>query len=343
MYKQKRKGWSKHFDFILLDIILLEIAFLISYGIRHSWNITHYISYYLQAGIYLAMISICAGMIRRSYSGILRRDYLQELKNVVIHVSIVEIALIVVAFFTKGSDYYSREVFVLFWILGSGLCFFGHIFWKIVVHRWMFWNKEKRRMLVISMSGQIKTIIKKLTSQKYIDYSIAGIVLTDEKWEGYEVEGYPVIGRLADDIQDILHQYVIDEIYIYLYPDEYLDRKYIDFFIQTGMTVHIDLEGLAKLEAPAYLERLAGQMVVTSSMKMATPGEYFLKRMMDIIGGLIGLILTGIASIFVVPAIKLADPGPAFFSQIRVGKTGDVLKCISFAACTWVRMKRKKS
>lgn len=128
MYKQKRKGWSKHFDFILLDIILLEIAFLISYGIRHSWNITHYISYYLQAGIYLAMISICAGMIRRSYSGILRRDYLQELKNVVIHVSIVEIALIVVAFFTKGSDYYSREVFVLFWILGSGLCFFWSYF-----------------------------------------------------------------------------------------------------------------------------------------------------------------------------------------------------------------------
>lgn len=180
------------------------------------------------------------------------------------------------------------------------------------------------------MSGQIKTIIKKLTSQKYIDYSIAGIVLTDEKWEGYEVEGYPVIGRLADDIQDILHQYVIDEIYIYLYPDEYLDRKYIDFFIQTGMTVHIDLEGLAKLEAPAYLERLAGQMVVTSSMKMATPGEYFLKRMMDIIGGLIGLILTGIASIFVVPAIKLADPGPAFFSQIRVGKNGRRFKMYKF-------------
>ena len=30
MYKRKSDGWMKHFDFLLLDIVCLQIAFLLS-------------------------------------------------------------------------------------------------------------------------------------------------------------------------------------------------------------------------------------------------------------------------------------------------------------------------
>ena len=33
MYKKGSKGWLKHFDFILLDMICLQIAFLLAYVI----------------------------------------------------------------------------------------------------------------------------------------------------------------------------------------------------------------------------------------------------------------------------------------------------------------------
>ena len=36
MYKKGSKGWLKHFDFILLDMICLQIAFLLAYVIRHD-------------------------------------------------------------------------------------------------------------------------------------------------------------------------------------------------------------------------------------------------------------------------------------------------------------------
>ena len=51
---------------------------------------------------------------------------------------------------------------------------------------------------------------------------------------------------------------------------------------------------------------------------------------MDIAGGIVGLILTGIAYIFVAPAIKKESPGPVFFKQNRVTKNGKIFNVLKF-------------
>ena len=55
-----------------------------------------------------------------------------------------------------------------------------------------------------------------------------------------------------------------------------------------------------------------------------------LKRLMDIAGGLVGCISTGIICIFVRSAIYIASPGPIFFAQERVGKNGKKFKMYKF-------------
>jgi len=56
-----------------------------------------------------------------------------------------------------------------------------------------------------------------------------------------------------------------------------------------------------------------------------------LKRTLDIVGSLIGIILLSIVFILVALAIKLEDPkGPVFFSQARIGKKGKVFKMYKF-------------
>ena len=51
-------------------------------------------------------------------------------------------------------------------------------------------------------------------------------------------------------------------------------------------------------------------------------GQMMAKRLLDILGGLVGVLLTGILTIFLGPAIKLESKGPIFFAQDRVGKNG---------------------
>jgi exopolysaccharide biosynthesis polyprenyl glycosylphosphotransferase len=63
---------------------------------------------------------------------------------------------------------------------------------------------------------------------------------------------------------------------------------------------------------------------------------------MDIFGGFVGLILTGIITIFLAPTIKLDSPGPVFFSQTRVGKNGRRFKIYKFRSMYIDAEERKK-
>ena len=63
---------------------------------------------------------------------------------------------------------------------------------------------------------------------------------------------------------------------------------------------------------------------------------------MDICGGLVGCILTGIIFLFVAPAIYIKSPGPIFFSQYRVGKNGRKFKIYKFRSMYMDAEERKK-
>ena len=158
MYKQNQKGWVKHFDFFIWDVVLLEMAFFLSYGIRHDWVYLFNMQYYRRVGVLLALISVCVAMIRESYHGILKREGIEELKNVVTHISIVEISIIAITFFMKDL-YYSREVFILFWIIGVFFCFSGRSFWKMAVRKKMLLSKEKRQVIIVTTLKLAEDII----------------------------------------------------------------------------------------------------------------------------------------------------------------------------------------
>lgn len=56
----------------------------------------------------------------------------------------------------------------------------------------------------------------------------------------------------------------------------------------------------------------------------------WMKRLIDIIGALVGLLITAILFIPIVLSIKLDDPGPIFFSQVRCGWMGKRFKIWKF-------------
>ena len=51
---------------------------------------------------------------------------------------------------------------------------------------------------------------------------------------------------------------------------------------------------------------------------------------MDIAGGIVGCLLTGILIIVIGPMIYIKSPGPIFFSQVRIGKNGKKFKIYKF-------------
>ena len=67
-----------------------------------------------------------------------------------------------------------------------------------------------------------------------------------------------------------------------------------------------------------------------------------LKRLMDILGGIVGLLITAVVTIVLGPMIKLESPGPLFFSQKRVGRNGRIFKIYKFRSMYADAEERKK-
>lgn len=72
-------------------------------------------------------------------------------------------------------------------------------------------------------------------------------------------------------------------------------------------------------------------------------GYRILKRSFDIIASAIGLVVLSPFFLAVAIAIKCDDGGPVFYDQIRIGKNGKNLKCISSVQCASMQKMKLKS
>ena len=66
------------------------------------------------------------------------------------------------------------------------------------------------------------------------------------------------------------------------------------------------------------------------------------KRILDILGGIVGCLITVILAIFVGPLIYFKSPGPIFFSQVRIGQNGRKFKIYKFRSMYMDAEARKK-
>jgi exopolysaccharide biosynthesis polyprenyl glycosylphosphotransferase len=90
------------------------------------------------------------------------------------------------------------------------------------------------------------------------------------------------------------------------------------------------------------METYGDYVVLTTSMHIANNRQAFLKRLMDICGAIVGLVLAFIAFVIFAPVIKLQSPGPVFFTQTRIGKNGRRFKFYKFRTMYMDAEERKK-
>ena len=86
----------------------------------------------------------------------------------------------------------------------------------------------------------------------------------------------------------------------------------------------------------------AGYTVVTYSINHFDYRRMVVKRLIDIMGGLVGCVITAVMTPFVACAIKCDSPGPVFFAQTRIGKNGRRFKIYKFRSMYIDAEERKK-
>mgnify|MGYP003322525698 CR=1 FL=1 len=115
MYVREESSWLKHADFLILDMICVQISLILSYCIRHGWNsLPFHDSNYLYLDLVLCMGCIIVSIITHAYSEILRRGYLKEFVAVGKEALLLFFFVLSLLFFFKNSNAYSRTTLMLF-------------------------------------------------------------------------------------------------------------------------------------------------------------------------------------------------------------------------------------
>ena len=63
MYKRKSGGWLKHCDFLLLDMICLQIAFLLSFVVLGRWVNPYSHILYRKMALYLEVADVAVAFL----------------------------------------------------------------------------------------------------------------------------------------------------------------------------------------------------------------------------------------------------------------------------------------
>lgn len=152
----------------------------------------------------------------------------------------------------------------------------------------------------------------------------------DVDWTGQEVQGIPVVADI-NTVSDFLCHEWIDEVFLDLAEDEPCLTRLIEQLNEMGIVVHIKLAKASSLVGQRQMvENLGKYTVLTTSINYATPFQVLEKRIFDIMGGLVGCLITGVLFLILAPMIYKESPGPIFFTQIRVGKNGKKFKIYKF-------------
>ncbi|EME7182570.1 sugar transferase [Enterococcus faecium] len=329
MYRKNSSGWSKHIDFILLDLFCVQLAFYISYVMRQGdWN-PYVIPIYRHMAIFIELENLTIIFLFEAYKNVLKRGYYKEavasIKQSFMLLLVCSLYLITMQ---DGNDYSRVSLFIMGVVYGL-LTYIIRILWKGLLHHRMK-NGEDVSLVIVTSQKIAKNVVRNLKEKNYGMYKLSGVIVVDRDMYGTTIGGVPVVAN-ADNAAEYLLQNWVDEVFINVdesvpYPKELIARC-----SEMGLAVHMNLTKVSdSTRGKQFIGRVGDYTVITSSINVMTMRQAFIKRTIDILAGIIGCIATGVIFIFVAPLIYIKSPGPIFFAQERIGQNGKTFKMYKF-------------
>ena len=327
--------YLKKFGILALDIGCILIALSLAYFV-YPLN-TMPMSNYL---IILLLLALGYNFVNSQNRNLFARGYLIELKEVIVYNIYLLCGLVLIAFFWKKLETTSRLLTSYFFCFNIMIMYLSRVLVKVLLRR--MYNddpKKTKGILMVVEKGQEALLD---TFRSGLTYNVIGTLIVDRDQVTGTVDGNKISCTL-DKLVNTVVTYQIDDV-VFKLPGQGQKALFelITDFEDMGVNCHYALDVPTGAQGNAKMEMFGEMFMATYTLRTQSTWQLVLKRVMDICGAVVGLILCGIISIFLIPAIKLDSPGPAIFSQIRIGKNGRRFKFYKFRSMYVDAEERKK-
>ena len=341
MYPKKPNNWLKHVDFMLIDMICLELALVIAYFVRYGVYNPYTVELYRTMAFVYLLIDCSVAVFFESFKNVLKRGYYKEFLVTVKHDTYVMLLAVFFLYAIKQGTNYSRSILIISIGVFFVLSYLTRNGWKYLIRRMNSSDKNKRAMVIITTESMLSEVIEGIELDYYPNQNIVGIGVIDGDYSHKIVNQIHVYGNEDMILRHICRAWV-DEVFIQLPEGVSISERLSDSFDEMAVTVHIKIANKVDSNHNQYVERMGPYTVLTTSVKMVSMRQIFIKRFIDICGGIVGCFISGILYLFVAPCIKILSPGPVIFSQIRIGKNGKRFKIYKFRSMCIDAEEKKK-
>jgi len=319
----------------LFDMSLAFAAWELAYLLRFIWvdfptavMIPEHLEY-LKAAFFVAILS---GFVF-SFIGVYRMYKVINLRHEFYHLLRGTFTLflltLVAAFFYRDFSY--SRVHTIYFLI----CYLNLLFLSRLLTRWgLEWlhkrGKHVENILLIGEGDTASKFIDRLEHLKSLGIVLSGVIETGSKIKSYIPANIPRLGKI-DQLNRIIRAHKVAQVFIALSPEEQhylpglkevLAEQWVDVRIipdlGTFRTLHTEVESFDDMP------------IVTIVQSPMTGWNQVLKRILDIIGALIALVLFAPLMLIIAIIIRLTSSGPSLYGQERMGLDGRTFNALKF-------------
>ncbi len=326
------------FSLVILDALMIVLAFLAAYWLRTNvaWPAALATVYPLSSYLGLLTLLVVATVlclfafnqyyIARSVS---RIDQFYYVVASVTLGTLIAIALSTLFFKDQPAiDDYPRLMMLYAWILAIVFVMIGRVIHQFLRQRLGSRFLDKDRLIVVGTGDTARIIIQRVLWSPKLGYDLVGVV----NGEGDDTEflGVPILGK-TEDLPELIEEYAVSEVIVAIPEKGHRESMRVISYCQRGrVSVKVFPDIFQFVTTQATIDDLGG-LPLLSVRDFALRGYLLIfKRLIDLIGSTVALILVSPLMMLTAIAIKLESPGSVFFVQPRMSLDGKEFLLIKF-------------
>jgi exopolysaccharide biosynthesis polyprenyl glycosylphosphotransferase len=224
---------------------------------------------------------------------------------------------------------YPRSMFFYVWFFSIVLVAAGRETHRALRRQLRERGIERENLLIVGMGKIARDITRKIKHSPELGYRIVGIVSVRQRQRNH-ILGIPVIGD-HHELPYLIDAYSVEQVIIAL-PDaqrnELVDLITLCRRGRVDIKIYPDI--FAYMARDLSVDDLGGLPLLTVRDIALRGWKLSLKRWLDVVGALTGLILLSPLMLLTALLIRLESPGPIFYTQERMGLDGRPFQMIKF-------------
>ena len=197
MYRKDSTGWIKHVDFIILDLICLQVAFVLAYVLSGYGANPYQLILYRNMAVFMEVADLVVLFAMGTLKNVLKRGYYKDFVVTAQHGVILGACLLLYLFMLQEGQQYSRLALILNIVIYILLTYLVRELWKHLLRKKME-DGENRSLLLVVSADVVSAVVESMKEHNYARYKIAGIAVIDKEMTGKYIDGVKVVANMEN-------------------------------------------------------------------------------------------------------------------------------------------------